>query len=128
MTTTISTKKALHSQLLQDLNQRIDRLEYSIRETSDSMKNDTKSSAGDKFETGREMMQIELNNQHAQLNQLLRLKKDLTLIDPNVKTRTIEFGSLVETSNGHYFIAVALGKVKVDKTTYYARLYTQLCP
>lgn len=91
-----------------------------MADISESMKNDTKSSAGDKFETGREMMQIELSKQQAQLNKQLQLKKDLSQIKLNKTFTTIEFGSLVFTNKGRYFISVAMGKITVDSTDYFA--------
>ncbi len=119
MAITTKTKQELFSLLLKELEQKITVIKTSISDASESMKNDTKSSAGDKFETGREMIQIELNNQHKQLNQLLQLKKDLLLIDPSNTSISAGFGSLVETNIGHYFISVALGKIKINETVYY---------
>lgn len=84
------------------------------------MKNDTKSSAGDKFETGREMMQMELNKHQAQLKLFLQLQQDLARLDVNKIQDTVIFGSLVMTTLGCYFFSVALGKISVDGCDYYA--------
>ncbi|WP_430817817.1 hypothetical protein [Carboxylicivirga sp. RSCT41] len=113
----------LKTRLLEELHQLIDAKIASIRSTlsdiSDSMKNDTKSSAGDKFETGREMMQIELGKQQLQLNKQLQLKKDLSQINPNKSYTSIEFGSLVFTNKGIYFMVFAHGKLSFDQQDYY---------
>ena len=46
---------------------KIEELKLSIASAKESRDNDTKSSAGDKYETGREMMQMEINKASAQL-------------------------------------------------------------
>ncbi len=114
------TKSKIINALNLIIDGKLEALKATIADVSDSMKNDTKSSAGDKFETGREMMQIELNNKHVQLNQQLQLKKDLSRIDVNASYSSVEFGSLVLTNKGNYFISVALGKVSVDDKDYFA--------
>ncbi|MCG8579307.1 MAG: GreA/GreB family elongation factor [Bacteroidales bacterium] len=94
-------------------------IKATMSDISESMKNDTKSSAGDKFETGREMMQIELSKQQAQLNKQLELKKDLSQINLNKTYTAVEFGSLVCTNKGIYFMVFAHGKLKLDHKDYF---------
>jgi transcription elongation GreA/GreB family factor len=114
----IKAKLLNASNLLVD--KKIESVQMAMKDASDSMKDDTKSSAGDKFETGREMMQIELNNKQVQLNQLLQLKNDLKLIVPKASKDFVDFGSVVHTNKGNYFISVALGKVVIHETNYFA--------
>ncbi len=116
----LQIKQKLHNKLIDQLDEKITDIQKAMFETSESMKNDTKSSAGDKFETGREMIQQELNNQQAQLDKLFTHKKDLSRIDLNVAHHQIGFGTLVTASNGNYYISAALGKVELDGTDYYA--------
>jgi len=116
----LDTKTELLNQLNANLNTKMEAIKAAIADVSESMKNDTKSSAGDKFETGREMMQIELNNKQAQLGKLIRLKKDLALIQTKKKMDRIGFGSLVRTNQGNYFISVALGKVTINQDDFFA--------
>ena len=73
-------------------------------------KNDiSKSSAGDKFETSRAIMQIEhdkLNNQLIQKNNQL---KKIELLDRNKKYKSVNYGSLVITNTNYYLISIGLG-------------------
>ncbi|MCU4175596.1 hypothetical protein [Carboxylicivirga sp. N1Y90] len=117
---TLDLKIALHQQLNAILEEKINAVRVAMQETSESMKNDTKSSAGDKFETGREMMQIELNNQQMQLGKLLDLQKDISKIELDKAHAAIAFGSLVKSSMGFYFVSVAMGKIDMDGSAYYA--------
>lgn len=81
---------------------------------SESMGSDTKSSAGDKYETGREMMNQEkgkLQSQLANINQQLGILQN---IKPEAKISEARFGALVTTTLSKYFLAVSLGKISVD--------------
>lgn len=91
-----------------------------IAEIREAANNETKSSAGDKFETGRESMQQELDLNISRLNDLGKLKQSLDRIIPEQGGSTITMGSVVRTSNGNYYIAIGAGKLKVDDVTYYA--------
>ena len=52
-------KLKIHSHCLQILNQKIEELSNALNTATESANNETKSSAGDKHETARAMMQIE---------------------------------------------------------------------
>lgn len=91
------------------LNDKIEKLDALITETRAS-NNDTKSSMGDKYETSREMVQQEINNLQVQLNENVKAKNFLKLI--NVKPHhIIGLGSLVQTNKGLFYIAVSLGEI-----------------
>ncbi len=82
--------------------------------------NDSKSSVGDKYETNRAMMQIELEKNNQQLAQYLKQKKELSNIDINKTFDKVEFGSLVLTNQGNYFISIGLGKVEIEDEIFYS--------
>ena len=95
------------------LSEKIDNLERLIHETRTS-NNETKSSMGDKYETTREMVQQEINNLQIQLNENVRAKNSLKLINIHPH-HIIGSGSLVETDRGLFFIAVSLGEIIFEK-------------
>ncbi len=82
--------------------------------------NDSKSSVGDKYETNRAMMQIELEKNNQQLAQYLKQKKELSDINVNKIFDKVEFGSLVLTNQGNYFISIGHGKVEIENELFYA--------
>lgn len=92
--------------------EKIQTLENLIAETRES-NNDTKSSMGDKYETGREMLQQEINNLQIQLNENLKSQQILNNIQP-VAHKSVALGSFVETEKGKFFIAVSLGEVNFE--------------
>jgi transcription elongation GreA/GreB family factor len=91
-----------------------------IADARDAASQDTKSSAGDKFETGREVMQQEIDLNLARLNELNKLKPVLEKIIPGQKSEAALPGSVVFTNNGNYYIAISAGLLKVDGASYYA--------
>ncbi len=74
---------------------------------------DTKSSAGDKFETTRAMMHFEQEKLSGQLAETLKLREAIFNAEKTKTTDQIGLGSLVKTTLGIYFIAAGLGKVLV---------------
>jgi len=76
--------------------------------------NDTKSSMGDKYETGREMLQQEINNLQRQLNETLNQQAVVQKItsEPSEK---VQNGALVKTNKGLFYISVSLGEIVFEK-------------
>lgn len=117
-------KSDIKIQLLEKINERIDlqiqTAQVAIDSAKESKNNETKSSAGDKFETGRAMMQLEQEKNELQLGKAMQLKNLLKQIDLSKIFEEISFGSLVITNRGKYFIAVGIGKIDLNNETYFA--------
>ncbi len=90
-----------------------------IADAQDAINNETKSSAGDKYETAREVMQQDINMNLARLNELGKLRTTLEHISPTQTGTTVLPGSLVYTNNGIFYMAVGAGKITIDGTTYF---------
>lgn len=99
---------------------RIHEIKLEITETIDSKKNETKSSAGDKYETGREMIQQVLSNLESQLSKFKQMKNELDTINFNNNSNVINLGSFVETDNNCFLISVAFGKINLTENEFYA--------
>jgi transcription elongation GreA/GreB family factor len=102
------------------LDSRINEIETAIASAKEARDNESKSSAGDKYETGRAMLQIELDNLEHQLKNQLELKTEVLRVNPELTTEKIGLGSLISSTNGTYFIAIGLGKILVGDETVYA--------
>ncbi len=102
-------KASLITIIKEKLSEKIQNFEKLIAETRAS-NNDTKSSMGDKYETGREMLQQEINNLQVQLNEVLKQQDFLKtiLVKPSDK---VEKGAIVKTEKGLFFISVSLGEI-----------------
>lgn len=105
-------KASLLSLIKEKLSEKIENFEKLISETRASS-NDTKSSMGDKYETGREMLQQEINNLQVQLNEILKQKDFLKTVLPKPNDKA-EKGAIVKTEKGLFFISVSLGEIKID--------------
>ena len=113
-------KTELHNQCLDYVEKRMAAAQLAIDEAHKASNDDTKSSAGDKYETGREMMQQEANRNTAQLIEANKLKIALNKISPTVVNHLADTGSLVITSNGNFYIAISAGLLKVNNENYFA--------
>ena len=89
--------------------EKVHAFEKLIAETRAS-NNDTKSSMGDKYETGREMLQQEINNLQRQLNETLNQQAVLQKItsEPSLK---VQNGALVKTDKGLFYVSVSVGEI-----------------
>ncbi|MHB1179781.1 MAG: 3-oxoacyl-ACP synthase [Daejeonella sp.] len=113
-------KEKLHKLCMDYVNERIASAEQAIWAARESANDDTKSSAGDKYETGREMMQQEIDRNRKQLEESQKLKLVLDHINPSKTTDTVQNGSLVTTNFGKFYISISKGQVQVDGSNYFA--------
>jgi len=108
--------KACHDWL--DL--RFDHIEAVLKEIKDSLEAETKSSAGDKHETGRAMLQIERENAGRQLAEAEKVRNTLGKVDVAHASERAHLGSLVCTSEGDYYLAISAGALEIDGKQYFA--------
>jgi transcription elongation GreA/GreB family factor len=85
-----------------------------MHDAQQSANEESKSSAGDKYETGRAMMQIERDKAAQQLDEALKLKNTLEQISLQARSDNIMLGTLVITDSKKIFISIGLGKVTID--------------
>ena len=95
-------------------------VQQTIFEIQESLNSETKSSAGDKHETGRAMLQLEREKVGHQLSEIEKLKEALNKININQSLQTVGLGSLVLTDSNNYFISISAGKFSVDGNDYFA--------
>lgn len=115
-----SLKEKLYKQCLNYVKTRMEAAEEGIRETQEAQNDDTKSSAGDKYETGREMMQQETDRYMAQLDEANKLRVALNAISTSETFTTAEPGSVIFTNNGNFYLAIGAGMMQVDGLSFYA--------
>lgn len=118
MPDTKNIKVRLLSKCQENIQNKIDLFENQLRSIQDSRNNETKSSAGDKFETGRAMMQIEEDKVGRQLQQAFEHLQILNNL-PTKTSTIIGPGSIVITDQRNYLIGISIGKVQVNEETYY---------
>ena len=110
----------LWQQMLEKLEANIDDSNHCIKAMKEARNVDTKSSAGDKYETGREMIQIEIDKYEMQLSKAQVLKNNLMNLNLDKDYQQVELGSLVFTNVETYFISIGAGKLELENNHYYA--------
>ena len=100
--------------------ERVSRLQSSIKDLEHDLGNETKSSAGDKYETSREMINTEITKLQNQLQSFKKLKEVLAVIENRKASTTVQLGSIVKTSAANYFISIPVGEIMVEEEKFYA--------
>lgn len=101
-------KKTLFQHLSEGISEKITHLQTDIADLQRGMAEDSKSSAGDKFETAREMAQQELSKLSTQLSEQQRLKNLITNLSAK-QSRQVELGAVVQTNKGLFLIGIPIG-------------------
>lgn len=109
-------KTIIHQACIEFVDKRIENFLMSYNSSVESGNADSKSSAGDKHETGKAMAQLEQEKAASQLAEAKELKNTLTKINPEIKHQTIAQGSLINTNNGLFYMAIGIGKIEVEGT------------
>jgi len=113
------TKRQLFDKCESYVADKIAAAQKGMQDAQNAANNETKSSVGDKYETGRAMMHLEKNKYAIQLGEAIQLKQQLSEINPTKTCDIVENSSLVKTNKGNFFIAISLGKVELQKEKYY---------
>ena len=106
-----STKSQIQANLRSILENTLEEARREYLLAKESRDSDTKSSAGDKFETGREMMQREMDKLSALVDNTLNSIAKLDRLADLPASVVITEGSLVETDQETYFISIGYGKL-----------------
>ncbi|GAB3763706.1 3-oxoacyl-ACP synthase [Spirosoma pomorum] len=118
--TNLQIKESLFESCRIYVQQRIDTARQAMQAAQESANMEEKSSAGDKYETGRAMAQLE-RDRHAQLlAEARKLAQDLAKINVDKAYETVQPGSLVTTDRGLFFISTSVGKLTLDGREYFA--------
>lgn len=98
---------------------KLETIQKTIQSNKDSLDSESKSSAGDKHETGRAMLQLEMEKAGQQLSQVQQMKLMVEKINVTKLTDVAALGTIVKTNVGNYFIGISIGKVTVLKEDYF---------
>ena len=95
------TKSEVIAELDRQLLRKLSYLNTSLKQAIDSRNSDTKSSAGDKFETSREMAQIEIQKIETEISKTQQFITDLFA----------KFSQFIITDKGAFLISIPFGKI-----------------
>lgn len=103
-----------------NLSSKLAALHVTLQDLAFSVANETKSTAGDKYETARAMLQIEQDQVRHQIQDLNSQMTVLHSINPTQSSKQIVLGSLVETQDSYYYLSTGLGRISVEGKTVFA--------
>jgi hypothetical protein len=115
-----SLKEALYKSCSEFVAKKANTIESTIRSNQNALHSETKSSAGDKHETGRAMLQLEMEKAGQQLKEVQQMKLILERVNIVDASELVRLGSVVITSAAKYFIAISVGKITINGIDYFA--------
>ncbi len=116
----MNIKTALFKQCEAFVNKRLQTVEKIISSNQNALQSETKSSAGDKHETGRAMLQLEMEKASQQLNGIIKMKETLSKINIKKVSEIAHLGSVVKTTKACYFLSISAGQLIIKDKTYFA--------
>ena len=116
----LEIKQNLFNLCLESIDSRFQTIQNTISEIQESLTSETKSSAGDKHETGRAMLQLEREKAGNQLAEINKTKVALSKIDISKTSQTVGLGSVIYTNQANYYIAISAGELTYNNQKFYA--------
>ncbi|GAB7089522.1 hypothetical protein [Marinifilum fragile] len=112
-------KVDLYNQVQELIQSKIKTNQESLSALKESVGNETKSTAGDKHETGRAMMHLEQEKVMRQLANNQKLKSVVDRISPKINNETVQLGSLVITNHISFYVLAGLGQMELNGQNYF---------
>jgi len=116
----MNLKQQLYQYCWTFIEDRFKTIQNNIEEIQKALNSETKSSGGDKHETGRAMLQLDREKLGLQLAEINKIKKALSRVNLDNTSNIITLGSIVFTDKLNYFITISAGKLVVDNESFYA--------
>ncbi|WP_313112788.1 3-oxoacyl-ACP synthase [Aequorivita sediminis] len=116
--TVLEIKSELLQHCQNQVGVRFSKIKQTIADIEESLFDESKSSAGDKHETARAMLQIDRENAGRQLQEIEKLNQLLKKIDIKATSDYARLGSLIDTDKFNYFISISIGAVTIDNIEY----------
>lgn len=113
-------KNVLYSFCETFIRDRSDRILGQIASLEQDLSSETKSSAGDKYETGRSMIQLEREKLGDRLMEAQLLWERFKKVPLITATDRIGPGSVVYTTGYNYYLGISAGEIKIDGLSFYA--------
>ena len=116
----VEFKRQVYQLCESEIASKIAQLLQVLKDLKISAANETKSTAGDKYETALAMLQIEQANVNKQLQIFKDQQLALQKINPAYQVSIVGLGSLVSTDVNYFFLSVAVGKIEVNGVIVFA--------
>lgn len=111
-------KKRLLERCRALLAEQIQAAKEELKKLQELEQEETKSSAGDKYETGRAMLFLEKEKISIRLSEIYKKDQALGRFNFERRNASVEPGTLIKTDQGYYLLAVALGEIDPEPSCY----------
>tara|TARA_A100001011_G_scaffold197239_1_gene205523 strand:+ start:649 stop:1110 length:462 start_codon:yes stop_codon:yes gene_type:complete len=112
-------KKTLFNHCKTHLEKKMKVLEQLKKNLQRDLTYETKSSAGDKFETARAMIQLENEKLSNQIHEIELNYQKLNTIKDFQTSKSINLGSIIFTDKANYYVAIAADFFEVNSKVFY---------
>lgn len=113
-------KEQLWLQCKQIVEHRLATAQQAMDAAQESANQEEKSSAGDKYETGRAMAQLERDKAAMQVEENKKMLTILNQIGHHSSTETVTLGSIVVTDRNNFYVSIGAGKLEIGGESYVA--------
>ncbi|MCF8714200.1 GreA/GreB family elongation factor [Joostella atrarenae] len=113
-------KEQLYRKCLTTLNERIERYRAEINIIKESVENEDRTKGDEDEGSSGSGYGSNFTKTLEYLEEANSLKAKLKQVDIFQSNDTVKQGSLVECSNGNFFLSIPLGKITLDDTIYFA--------
>lgn len=112
-------KKKLYDKCISFVAKKLDTFNQIISANQNALQSESKSSAGDKHETGRAMLQLEMEKASQQYTVISQMNEVLQKITLQNKSEIAKLGTIIYTTKGNYFLAISIGEVLINDKIFY---------
>ena len=112
--------KLLYNHCIKKLAQSLEVLEIRKAEIALALESESKSSAGDKHETGRAMIQLEREKLGDQIKKAEKNRATLLQLKQYKSSGIVRFGSAIQTNKANYYIAIATDSCTIKSTLFHS--------
>jgi hypothetical protein len=96
------------------LDQRIENAKAAMEAAQESANNESKSSAGDKYETSRAMGHLDREMHGRMYLQAQQERQIVERLDDTITYKKGALGALMKTSMGNFFLSISIGQVEIE--------------
>jgi len=111
--------KLLYNHCIKQLAHSLEVLEIRKAEIVLALESESKSSAGDKHETGRAMIQLEREKLGEQIKKAEKNQATLHQLKQYKSSEIVRFGSAVQTNKANYYIAIATDSYTIKSALFH---------
>lgn len=98
---------------------KLNTIHKTVASNKEALDSESKSSAGDKHETGRAMLQLEMEKAGQQLSEVQKMKLVVEKIQTSLVSKAIGLGTVIRSEKGSYFLGISIGAITIAGESFF---------